>query len=142
MNPEPRPDPDNSTRAPPSTRAAGRLKRRLLFLAGWLFVAIGIVGIVLPGLPGTVFLILAAWCFARSSPRFERWLLDHPRLGPPVRRWRESGAIPPAAKGIACASLALSWTILFATLPRTDAAVALAVLFVAVAAYIVTRPNA
>ena len=141
MNPEPRLDADNSTQGRPSTRAAARFKRRLLFLGGWLFVAIGIVGIVLPGLPGTVFLIAAAWCFARSSPRFERWLLDHPRLGPPVRRWRANGAIPRGAKWIACLSLVASWVVLAATLAAPWALAALGIVFVAVAAFIVTQPD-
>src|SRR5829696_4956482 len=97
---------------PPPTRASSRraatFRRPLLFGLGWLFLGVGIAGLVLPLLPGTVFLILSAACFARSSPRFEAWLLHHPRLGSPVRRWRETGAIPRYAKALACLSLAAS----------------------------------
>lgn len=61
--------------------------RWLWFCAGWLMVALGFIGALLPVMPTTIFLIAAAGCFARSSPRFERWLLDHPRFGPPLVAW-------------------------------------------------------
>jgi uncharacterized membrane protein YbaN (DUF454 family) len=115
--------------------------RSLIFIAGWLFFGIGAVGIVLPGLPGTVFLILAAACFTRSSPRFEAWLLDHPRFGPPVRRWRETGAIPRPVKWFAGLSLAASWLMILATSPL-PVAIGCAVLFAGVAIFITTRPEA
>ena len=72
--------------------------RGVLFVAGLLFVALGFIGAFLPVLPTTPFLILAAACFARSSRRFESWLLDHPRFGPLLRDWRQHGAIPRKAK--------------------------------------------
>ena len=104
---EPVPDVPESARP----IAEVRWRRRVLLVLGSTFVAIGAIGIVLPGLPGTVFLSLAAACFARSSPRFEAWLLEHPRLGPPVRQWRKTGAIPLPVKWIACLSMAASWLI-------------------------------
>lgn len=72
--------------------------RGVLFVAGLLFVALGFIGAFLPVLPTTPFLILAAACFARSSRRFESWLLDYPRFGPLLRDWRQHGAIPRKAK--------------------------------------------
>jgi uncharacterized protein len=116
--------------------------RRLLLLIGWLFVVIGAVGLVLPGLPGTLFLILAAACFTRSSPRFEKWLLDHPRLGPSVRRWRATGAIPRAAKWIACLSMTGSWLVLLATDAPAYAKAGTALIMLLAAGYLVTRPDA
>ena len=72
--------------------------RPFVFVLAWLFLAVGIAGVFLPLIPGTLFLIFAGACFTRSSPRFEAWLLDHPRFGPPVRAWRATGAVPRRAK--------------------------------------------
>ncbi|HSW07222.1 YbaN family protein [Aquabacterium sp.] len=82
--------------SPPLTRP---LWRRMLWLvAGVLSLATGIVGIFVPLLPTTPFVLLAAFCFSRSSARCERWLLTHPRFGPTVRDWREHRAVPLRAK--------------------------------------------
>jgi uncharacterized membrane protein YbaN (DUF454 family) len=72
--------------------------RWVWFVVGWLAVAVGGIGVVVPGLPTTVFFIVAAWCFARSSPRFERWVLDLPRIGPMVRDHRAGLGMPRRAK--------------------------------------------
>lgn len=84
---------------------AGSLVRVLFFLAGLSCLTLGVAGAFLPLLPTVPFLLLAAGCFARSSARVHRWLLEHPRLGPPVRAWQEHGAIAPRAKLLAGALL-------------------------------------
>jgi uncharacterized protein len=125
-----------------STRPLLRPYRLLLFALAWIFLAVGIAGLFLPVVPGTLCLILAAGCFTRSSPRFEKWLLDHPRFGPPVRAWRETGAVPRRAKIFAAISLAASWLIIVATSDSAIVAVVTAALFVAVGLYVATRPDA
>ena len=82
--------------------------RALWLLGGWLALVIGLIGIFLPLLPTTPFVLVAAWCFSRGSPRVERWLLEHPSLGPAVRDWREHRAVPLAAKQLATAMMAIS----------------------------------
>ena len=72
------------------------------------FAALGVAGVVLPGIPGVPFLLLAAWAGSRGWPAFERWLLAHPRLGPPVQAWRDHGAVPRHAKWWASAMMSLS----------------------------------
>jgi uncharacterized membrane protein YbaN (DUF454 family) len=109
---------------------------------GLLSVGVGIAGVFIPGLPTTVFLLIAAWCFARSSPRFRAWLLGHRLLGPPVTAWHEHRAIPRRAKILAVAMMAAStaWVALYVAeswVWPTAMGAALA----AVAAWIVTRPE-
>lgn len=78
----------------------------MVFLGlGFLCVAIGTVNLAIPGLPSTVFFILALAAFERSSPRMERWLLEHRVFGPTLRNWRESGAIAPRTKVVAITSI-------------------------------------
>ncbi len=80
----------------------------------WIFLGLGILGAFLPLLPTTVFIILAAWAFAKSSPEREAWLLNHPKFGPPLRDWRKYRAIPIRAKCLAyglisCSALISMW---------------------------------
>jgi uncharacterized membrane protein YbaN (DUF454 family) len=91
---------------------ANPLTRPLFLVAGVVLTAVGVMGYFTPGMPGTIFLILAAGCFTRSSPKLEQWLLNHPRLGPSVTAWRENGAIPRKIKIIAIGSMAISFVIL------------------------------
>jgi uncharacterized protein len=79
------------------------VRRAGLLAVGWLAVALGTVGIVVPGLPTTGFFVLAAACFARSSPRFEAWVLGLPKIGPLVRDHRAGLGMPRRAKVLAIA---------------------------------------
>ncbi len=78
---------------------------------GLFFVALGVIGIFIPGLPTTPFLLLALWCFARSSDRLYRWLLDHRVLGAFIRDYQEKRAIPLKIKLISLSTVALSLAI-------------------------------
>ncbi|MFN3745352.1 MAG: YbaN family protein [Hyphomicrobiaceae bacterium] len=86
--------------------------RALWLILGLVSTGCGIAGAVLPLVPTTPFLLLAAFAFARSSPRLHDWLVTHPRLGPPINDWRAHGAISRRAKMMALlvmiATLALS----------------------------------
>jgi uncharacterized membrane protein YbaN (DUF454 family) len=85
-----------------TTRTVSPMPTRILWLIlGFLSIACGIVGIVLPLVPTTPFLLLAALAFARSSPSLHNWLVTHPRLGPPITEWRAHGAINRRAKIVA-----------------------------------------
>src|SRR6218665_3377907 len=82
--------------------------RYALLTLGWLSVVLGVVGIFLPVLPTTPFLLLAAACFARSSERFYTWLVNHPKLGPWIRDYLDGNGIPLKGKVYAIGLMWLS----------------------------------
>lgn len=83
---------------------------RLAFAAlGTLFLVIGIIGVFLPVLPTTPFLLLATACYARSSRRFYNWLMNHPVFGPLIIEWRTYRSIPWKIKLAAVATMLLTF---------------------------------
>lgn len=115
--------------------------RPLWLAAGGVALTCGTVGIVLPLLPTVPFLLLAAFCFSRSSDRLHDWLVSHPRLGPPIHDWHMNGAISPKAKRLA--SLSIAATFLISVALGLDPKILLiqGVTLSAVAIFIWTRPG-
>jgi uncharacterized membrane protein YbaN (DUF454 family) len=124
---------------PPESRP---FMRGLWLVLGFIFTAAGLIGAVLPLLPTTPFLILAAACFARSSPRLEARILNDPRFGPLVREWRARGAIPPKAKLFAVGGMAGGFAV-FVLTAKPDAPLALlvAAMMGLVAVWLLSRPS-
>ena len=94
---------------------------RVAFIAlGMIALGLGIAGVVLPVLPTTPFVLLAAACFARGSQRFHDWLLAHPLFGPIIIEWNEYGSIPWRTKIVAIVlmSTTLTVSIVFFIEPR------------------------
>jgi uncharacterized protein len=116
--------------------------RVVYFCMGCVLVALGVIGMVMPLMPGAVFLIAAVWCFARSSPRLEAWLLNHPQFGKTLRDWRSDGAIPRPAKIMACAGMTFGFVVFwFSAHPSLLLAACVAALLLACAGYVVSRPS-
>ena len=116
------------------------MKRHFFFVGGWLSLALGAIGAFLPLLPTVPFVILAAFCFARSSPRLEAWLLTHPQFGHHIVAWREKGAI--SRKGKIAASVAFAFSIVLAAIFSPWPWVMLPVVAaVATGSWIWTRPE-
>lgn len=117
-----------------------RTLRHLWTAAGLVSFAIGAVGAFVPLLPTVPFVLLAAFCFARGSESFHRWLVHHPRFGPAIRDWRAHGAISRKGKRAAviaiCGAFAASVLI---GVPARGLAVQ-AVVLACVLAFILTRP--
>lgn len=130
------------TRPPVDRPPLPRPLRWLWLLAGLLLSAVGLIGVVVPLLPTTIFLILAAGCFARSSPALEARLLDDPRVGPAIRDWRERGAISPRGKLLAVGGMTGGYTVfLLAARPDWLLSLAVAAAMALVAAWILSRPS-
>lgn len=113
-----------------------------MFAFGWLNVGRGVVGVVLPVMPTTVFLLVALWAFSKSSLRFHRWLYTHPVLGRTLRDWHEHRAIPPRAKALAVSMMAASLVYVTAFVAEGWALpLALAAVLSAVCGFILSRPS-
>lgn len=115
--------------------------RILWATVGGVSLALGLAGVVVPLLPATPFFLLAAFGFARSSPRLHDWLVYHPRFGPAIRDWQAHGAIAPKAKRLAVLAILATFAISLALgMPWPVLAVQGAILF-AVTSFILTRPD-
>ena len=92
----------------PNQSLSRKPARILWALIGCISVAIGGIGIIIPGLPTTVFMIIGASCFARSVPRFEQWILDLPAIGPMVKDYRSGLGMPRRAKQMAVSIIVIT----------------------------------
>jgi uncharacterized membrane protein YbaN (DUF454 family) len=118
----------------------GRMLRGAYLAIGLLATGLGLLGAVLPLLPTTPFLLVAAWAFARSSPRLEAWLIDHAHFGPLIADWRRQGAIAPRVKRLSAAVMLATLALgAVAGLPILVLALQAAI-FAAVSLFIWTRP--
>ena len=115
---------------------------RRLECFGWFNVLLGVIGILVPGMPTTVFLLIALWAFSKSSARFQQWLWNHKRFGPPIQAWHRHKVIPPTTKVLAVSVMSLSIGIiaLFVAESWIMPAVMASVL-TPIAIYIVTRAS-
>ncbi|MFT4194678.1 YbaN family protein [Ottowia sp.] len=138
----------NQPRKPDLPSEARVVRRRRIALLLWravtvVFVGLAAVGTVLPVMPTVPFLLVAAWAASRGWPEFERWLLRHPRFGPPIRHWRERGAVPRRAKWISSLMMAGSGIGMqfFSQIPL-GLRIAVPAVMLAVAVWLWTRPDA
>jgi uncharacterized membrane protein YbaN (DUF454 family) len=116
--------------------------RALWFIFGMVSVLLGALGIVLPLLPTVPFLLLAAFCFARSSTKAHEWLTNHPKLGPPIANWQKNGAINLRAKKAATFCIAAGVGISVILQVPVWAFVSQIIVLAGVMTFIWTRPNA
>ncbi|WP_417425663.1 YbaN family protein [Hoeflea sp.] len=117
------------------------LRRPLWFAVGAVALALGGLGVVLPLLPTTPFIILAAFAFGKSTPRFQQWLGDSRSFGPMIASWRAEGAIAPRFKAMAVTMMVCS---LLLSLALQVSAVVVAVQVVCLAgaaAFVLSRPD-
>jgi len=123
------------------SRVKNKALRLLLIMIGWLSVILGVIGIFLPVLPTTPFLLLAAACFARTSPKFYNWLVGHPRLGKYIVYYLEGKGIPLKAKVYTITLIAISMSFTSYLVPVLAVKILLPLVGVLVALYIVRQPT-
>ena len=117
------------------------MKKIILLSIGWICVGLGFIGIFVPGLPTTIFLIIALWAFTKSSNKLRIWLLNHKKFGPFLRDWQEHRVVPLRAKILmvilqTCVVIMVHYTFnnLFIT-------IGLIVILVMVASYVLSLPS-
>lgn len=98
---------------PPGATRASIWSRPAYLAAGLLALGLGVIGIFVPLLPTVPFLLVAAWCFARSSLRLHRWLLGHPRLGPMIAPFQGGSGMPRRAKVTLLVTMAVLFAVTF-----------------------------
>ena len=117
------------------------MKKIILITIGWLCVGLAFVGTFVPGIPTTIFLIVALWAFAKSSKKFHSWLLNHKRFGPILQNWESHKVVPRKAK-ILMVILQISAVIIFHySLQNIYLTVLLIITLVFVARYVLSLPS-
>ena len=117
------------------------MTRFAALILAYLFLALALVGVVLPGLPTVPFLLLAAWFAAKGSERLHSWLYAHPHFGKLLIDWEQQGAISRTSKVSAIVLIALSWIIMFSIIDNGWLRGAITVMFILVITFISTRPE-
>ncbi|MFU8831148.1 MAG: YbaN family protein [Wenzhouxiangella sp.] len=131
---------ENQTDNQTDNRSAKRSSLPFLVLA-YGCVGVGALGVVVPLLPTTPFLIVAAWAAPKGSPKLDRWLREHPRYGHMIAAWRHERAVPDRAKVLAVVLLMLSWLVLWLGGLGATGLTGLAVFFCVVAGFVLSRPR-
>jgi uncharacterized protein len=108
-------------------------------ILAYLCVGLAMIGVVLPGVPTVPFLLLAAWAASRGSERLHRWLYAHPRFGQALIDWERNRAISRRTKVATVILLATSWLIMYWRVDNPWLLAGLALLFTAVATFVLSR---
>jgi uncharacterized membrane protein YbaN (DUF454 family) len=128
--------------APPDPSSISPIWRALLLIVGTASLILGVIGIVLPILPTTPFLLVTAACYARASTRLYEWLIGQRSLGPIISEWRRSRSLPPGVKTRALVAVAITFTLSVIVVDATVARVVLVATGVILATFLYRIPTA
>ena len=117
------------------------MKRLVLISLGWICVSLAFVGVFVPGIPTTIFLIIALWAFTKTSKKLRHWLLHHKRFGPILTNWQEHRVVPRRAKILMVTFMILSVILFHYSLQNLYLTTALIVILGFVARYVISLPS-
>ena len=117
------------------------MKRTILISLGWLCVGLGFVGVFVPGIPTTIFLIIALWAFTKSSKKLRNWLLNHKRFGPILNNWQQHKVVPRRAKILMVVLMSLAVVLFYYSLQNLYLTIGLIIILVSVAIYVISLPS-
>ena len=117
------------------------MKRIILISLGWFCVGLGFVGVFVPGIPTTIFLIIALWAFTKSSEKLRHWLLNHKRFGPILNNWQEHKVVPRRAKILMVVLMSLAVILFYYSLQSLILTIGLIIILVSVAIYVISLPS-
>jgi len=117
------------------------MKRTILISLGWLCVGLGFVGVFVPGIPTTIFLIIALWAFTKSSEKLRHWLLNHKRFGPILNNWQEHKVVPRRAKILMVVLMSLAVILFYYSSQSLILTIGLIIILVSVAIYVISLPS-
>ena len=117
------------------------MKRTILISLGLLCVGLGFIGVFVPGIPTTIFLIIALWAFTKSSEKLRHWLLNHKRFGPILNNWQEHKVVPRRAKILMVVLMSLAVILFYYSLQSLILTIGLIIILVSVAIYVISLPS-
>ena len=118
-----------------------KIKRAFWFTLGIILVGVAYLGVILPGLPWSTPILGATFCFAKSSPRFHAWIMNHPRFGPFIKNWSKYRVYPTAAKYLMVAVMTTSLVVFFFTLANVKATIYMAITFALIIGWATRYPG-
>ena len=117
------------------------MKKTILISLGLLCVGLGFVGVFVPGIPTTIFLIIALWAFTKSSEKLRHWLLNHKRFGPILNNWQEHKVVPRRAKILMVVLMSLAVILFYYSSQSLILTIGLIIILVSVAIYVIFLPS-
>lgn len=118
-----------------------KIKKAFWFTLGIILVGVAYLGVLIPGLPWSTPILGATFCFAKSSPRFHAWIMNHPRFGPFIKNWSTYRVYPTAAKYLMVAVMTSSLVVFFLTVANVKATIYMAITFALIIGWATRYPG-
>ena len=118
-----------------------KIKKAFWLTLGVILVGVAYLGVLIPGLPWSTPILGATFCFAKSSPRFHAWIMNHPRFGPFIKNWSTYRVYPTAAKYLMVAVMTSSLVVFFLTVANVKATIYMAITFVLIIGWATRYPG-